>query len=199
MPRRVMKAKKGRKAPVRVQNPRQDVIVYSGPITQVGTQQLMSRLITGVTPVTAGPSGILTFKIDNDPTTYADWAPMALQYSEYRFLGTRFTYVPNFTGYSTMSTPSGASVMVVGLSRDSTMAVPANVQNALSVVPHKFGPTGSRYSLEFRMNSTYEASWKNAGAVGANCCFFINADTLSPSQVYGACVIETLVQFRNPK
>jgi hypothetical protein len=179
----------------------ESAIVYTGPVRPPPQStsvilRLFSTIFSNVTS-TVGGSVVATFS--NDPSGSADFTTLVGAYVEYRVVATKFSWVPLFSTYSTVSTAPNATTMVMGLVRDSSLTIPSTVAGVLQCQPYVFGPIMKPMSLTWRMNGTNDAIWQNTSSPGANAKVFFRSDGLSASVMYGDVVTEFLVQLRNPR
>jgi len=181
--------------------PAATAMTYRGPISpMVPGIQPITRNMTYAATISTNALGSITQGVTVAVTSLQEWSQMAALWREYRILGARMQWIPNFVGYSTTATPLLSSMAILALSRDGTIVPPTTVLNALSIAPRVVFTIGQRRSLTYRMNGPLEASFHNtdAPAVGV-ATFTLNADLLTVSAAYGTLQMDVMVQFRNPQ
>jgi len=194
------RGKKGARRGGSRMNPPVTALTYSGPISpMVPGVQPITRLLTYAATQSTNPAGSMVSQVVASVTSTTEWSQLSALWREYRILGARITWIPNFTGYSTASTPLLSSMAVLTLQRDGTIVSPTTVLTALRIGPRVVSNIASRMSLSYRMSGALEASFHNtdAPAVGV-ATFCLNSDLLTVSAAYGTLQMDMMVQFRNP-
>jgi len=194
------KSKKSRKGGNRTINPAATAMQYFGPITpMVPGIQPITRMMTYAASQSSNPAGTIAAGVTIAVTSLTEWSTISNLWREYRILGAKMKWIPNFAGYSTASTPPLSAMAVLSLSRDGTITPPTSVLLALPIAPRVVSTISSRMSLTYRMNGPLESSFHNtdAPAVGV-ATFCLNSDLLSVSAFYGTLQMDVMVQFRNP-
>jgi len=181
-------------------NPSPLALAYRGPITpNVPGMLPIVRMQTYAATISSNALGSIIANVVVAASVVSEWATMAGLYREYRILGATCKWVPNFTGYSTASTPPLSSMAVFTMSRDPSISLPATVLQALQINPRVIGNISNRLRLTYRMSGATEAAWHNTDspAVGV-ASFTLNCDLLTVSSAYGTLQMDVMMQYRNP-
>jgi len=190
----------GGKRRVNTMNPSPLALAYRGPISpNVPGAAPIVRLQTYAATISSNLGGSIVAQVVVAASVLSEWATMQGLYREYRILGARCKWIPNFTGYSTASTPPLSSMAVFSMSRDPSITAPASVLAALQTNPRVVGNISNKLSLTFRMSGSTEAAWHNTDSPGVGVATFsLNCDLLTVSSVYGTVQMDAMVQYRNP-
>lgn len=169
-------------------------IRYSGPL---GPSRDDSTVV--VMPLNASISsngtGDISGTFNNNPSSAVNWSEYSTSWGEYRVLGVRFTYIPQFSANTTVvSGFSGYHGIIYGTSS----LAPANLSEAAATGIARLWNPFRPFVREWRMSSVEQAAWVNTSspALTSN-CLTLYGQNGSFSILYGNMLIEYTIQFRS--
>jgi hypothetical protein len=165
---------------------------------------MVLRLFNYTQTVTASTTGGISLVFNNNPgysgQTSPDWGNVTSLFQEFRCLGMRLRWIPQYTTYATGNTPLLASQLVLAGTRDLSAAAPTVATGAYQVQPFKSGPIMKELQLEMRMDDAFAAGFVNTTSfTAASFGIYIVSSGLSNNGIYAQVLVEWLVQLRNPR
>lgn len=177
--------------------PKPDMLAYHGPIPSNTAETGIVATLRDIATYVSGAGGDFVSYLDNNPSGTDNWSEYSTSWSEYRVLGVRFNYVPQFSVNTTaiITAPLVHSV----LHMKSTPAV-ASFSQGLSYGDAKLGHITKPFIREWRMASAEEGTYLDTGAPSATAfTFMAYSASLTAATTYGYVFRTWLVQFRNSR
>lgn len=189
-----MRRKKGENFP-RV--PRPSVLEYKGFIPTTASEEGIVAVLRDTAAYSTGAGTAFASYLDNNPSSTDNWSEYSTSWSEYRVLGIRFEYSPQYI-VNTAAVNSAPLVHSV-LHMKSTPAI-ASYAQAVSYGDSKLGHVNRRFVREWRMASAEEGTFIDCAApAGTAFVFTAYAEGLTTALTYGVLFRTWLIQFRNPR
>lgn len=193
-----MQAKKTKKKSQNNINPKENVVVYKGPLTlPLGSQEremITTVLHYGPTALISSGAGLISVVVSDDPAGFVDWSHLSAVYDEYRVLGFTVNYMP-LNRYNTATTTIVGPIYTV-IDRDDGTALTTEAQ-ALEYESVKQVYLGKPWKREIRsMTSIEDATFITTATTVPRNWFKIVGSAMSNTITYGRYYITALVQFR---
>jgi hypothetical protein len=193
-----MQAKKNKKKNQRSITPRENVIIYKGPLKlPYGSQErelITTVLHYGPTALVSSGAGLISAVVSDDPAGFVDWSHLSAIYDEYRVLGFTVDYHP-LNQYNTATTTVVGPAYTV-IDRDDGTALTTESQ-ALEYESLKVIYLGKPWKREVRsMTSIEDASFITTATTVPRNWFKIVGTSMSNTITYGRYFISALVEFR---
>lgn len=180
------------------------MVVYRGPISisSAGQPQTIKINLKSVFTVSSNSAGF--FEVYSDtlrPSQTSEWSNYSSTWREYRVLGIRSEYVPNYdaSGFNGTgrSYQAGASAIYHGPNPAWQGAVnSSSVANTFYMDGAKPFHPCERCVLEWRMGDIEEAQFFSTSAASVVGGVYSVSGTVTPSVPFGVQYITTLVEFK---
>ena len=146
---------------------------------------------------TSNVAGVINSAFVVSPSTLNDWGDIQNDWQEYRILGFRVEYIPNYEN-SPPATTNPAGGLIIGIiDRTSTTVALSSTQQALEFEGAQYASVNKKITLESKAQGTNELAWTNITTSNywASCRFYSTPLTASTS--YGNFVVSLLVELRS--
>lgn len=180
--------------------PPAEQVVYNGPIIPrafARADRLHTVVCSYVIPVTtAAGSSVLQTNITNNPNQSAGWSVISTQFSEYRVMGMKGKYVPNFQNYvNTGNLGVNNAPIVYYVARNAGLFA-----TTLSAAFDYDGATVANSQLPktwiAKMSTSDEGAFFNCSSPTQTFGLGMYGNTFSAGTAYGYVFVDLLVQFR---
>ncbi len=177
--------------------PRTDLMLYNGVIpthnAESGTLVIMREVATLATGAGTSFNSIL----DNNPSGTDNWSEYSTSWSEYRVLGIRFEYEPQYP-VNTAAVTTAPLVHCI-LHMKSNPAI-ASYPQAFSYGDSYLGHVSRKRIMEWRMTTPEEATFVDTSSPAGTAIAYTNyAEGLTTATQYGVVFVTYLVQLRNTR
>lgn len=178
--------------------PPSSTISYSGRIPLNNAETGIVATLRRTIQVTTNGSGQFSSSQTNDPSGSDNWNEYKGIFEEYRVLGIRFEYCPNFT---VNSAAVGGGLLVHSILHTETAPAPSNISEAYSYGDARCGSVFKPFVREWKMSNVDESTWYDTnGPTGPNIrSFMIYVDQAGATIGYGVVFVTALVQFRSTR
>ncbi len=172
-------------------------LVYSGPIPTHTAESGTLVLLREVATLSTGAGTSFNSIIDNNPSGTDNWSEYSTSWSEYRVLGIRFDFRPQYS----VNTATIATAPLV----HSVLHMKANPSitsygDVFAYGDSYLGHVTKQRLSEWRMTTPEEATFVDTSApAGTAVCYTNYASGLTTATTYGIVFITYLVQFRNAR
>lgn len=167
---------------------------YSGVVSTRTAEQGIVAILRGSATYATGVGTSFNSYTDNNPSAADNWAEYAGAWSEYRVLGMKLTYAPNFV-VNTATVGSGINVHSV--LHAPTVASATTTQQAYSQGDARVGSITKPFTRTWKMSSATESAWIPTGTPAANSLAFSHSSFgLTTGLTYGIGFITYMIQFR---
>jgi hypothetical protein len=182
--------------------PATDVIKYNGPIN-VGTTLtgIVANLRETISIISSG-SGIISYIDHVDPSGSDNWSEYSTSWLEYRVLGIKYHFMPQYkVNTATTTTVIQDTPIVFCQLHSSTAPTPSSIQEAWAYSDGKKVDSLMREkSVTWRMSDTFEAEFQDTATPStAIYSVMFQGFGASNSITYGTIFISYLVQFRGTR
>jgi hypothetical protein len=177
--------------------PAASLLAYRGPIPYNASETGITTILRDEFSLSTGVGTAISANLDNNPSGTDNWSEYSTSWSEYRVLGIRFQFVPQFAvNTATVATsPFAHSVLHMKAAPSITSYGQCN-----SYGDSRFGHVTKPFSREWRMNSAEEGTYLDCSSPSLTAYVFTYyADSLTAATIYGILFRTWLVQFRNPR
>jgi hypothetical protein len=167
---------------------------YNGPITDTRADTLIALL-----PVNASVSsdviGAISGTFNNNPSSAVNWTEYSTAWGEYRVLGIKCTYIPQYSANTTVIGGfSGYHGIIHGLGAFAPTTLAEASATGVARLWYPFRP----FVREWRMSSVEEAAWvSTAGPAATSNALSLYGQGATASTLYGNTLLEYLIQFRS--
>jgi hypothetical protein len=184
-----IRARSKRSAPSRA-------ITYNGPVSTTKSMRDNTRTMTTMlryySTVTTTAGGVINTVYGNAPSSCVDWSNFANCYDEYRVLGFKVHYAPHNI-YS--KTSQNCQNIITAVDNDSGGAIAS--YNAMTAYESAaLRSVEKPFNITAKMSGVTQSTFITTAAPVANQWIKFYGDTFANSSIYGAVLIEFLVQFR---
>jgi len=172
-------------------------LVYTGVIPTSTSESGTLTLLREVATLATGAGTSFNLIVDNNPSASDNWSEYSTSWSEYRILGMRFDYRPQFT----VNTAAVATAPLVHsvLHMKSNPSI-ASFADAFSYGDTYLGHITKQRMSEWRMTTPEEATFVDCSAPAGTAVAYTNFSSgLTTATTYGYVFVTYLVQFRNAR
>jgi len=174
-------------------NPRTDVLTYSGPVNMPQEQLSVIDLVYDA-PVATGAPGTLADRLDDYPINSPDWVNVAALFAEYRVLAMRVRFVPNVTGATIGTLLYAPFVVVLDLTSNTTPLASYAIASGYAI--QRVTSLNEPWTMFHRMSGTEESTFVSTATPLIDYSFKTFATGLTASSNYGRYFIYYRCQFR---
>lgn len=178
-------------------NPRENVVIYRGPVSPPGANQERAMITTfmsaGTALLTSSAGGVINLVASNDPSVYNDWSSLQPIWDEYRVLGFKWIFMP-YNKYNRPSTTVVGPVYIVVDRDDATALTTEALAMNFESVKQKY--LGDRITMEAKMAGLNDGKFITTASPVATCWIKMYSAGLTASTDYGKYTMQALVQFR---
>lgn len=177
--------------------PPASVLSYKGIIPYNASETGITTLLRDEFSLSTGAGTAISANLDNNPSGTDNWSEYSTSWSEYRVLGIRFQFVPQYAVNTAAVATSPFAHSILHMK-----AAPAIVSygQCFSYGDAKFGHVTKPFLREWRMDSAEEGTFLDCSAPALTAyTFTYYADSLTAATIYGILFRTWLVQFRNPR
>jgi hypothetical protein len=177
--------------------PAASLLVYKGAIPYNASETGITTILRDEFSLSTGAGTFISANLDNNPSGTDNWAEYSTAWSEYRVLGIRFQFVPQYAVNTAAGATSPFAHSVLHMK-----AAPSIVSygQCNSYGDSRFSHITKPFSREWRMNSAEEATYLDCASPSLTAYVFTYyADSLTAATIYGILFRTYLVQFRNPR
>lgn len=167
---------------------------YHGKIGNLRDDNVIVLLPTNAS-ISSNGTGDISGTFNNNPSGSTNWSEYSTAWSEYRVLGVKLTYIPQFSANTTtLSGFSGYHGIIHGTAVNTPTTLPEASATGVARLWSPFRP----FVREWRMASVEEAAFvSTSGPAATSNCLTVFGTNASSSVLYGNLLIEYLVQFRS--
>ncbi len=177
--------------------PAASVLAYKGVIPYNASETGITTILRDELSLSTGVGTSISANLDNNPSGTDNWSEYSTSWSEYRVLGVRFQFVPQFAVNTAAVATSPFAHSVLHMK-----AAPSIVSysQCFSYGDSRFSHITKPFSREWRMNSAEEGTYLDCSSPSLTAYVFTYyADSLTAATIYGILFRTWLVQFRNPR
>lgn len=173
------------------------MLSYRGPIPTRTAENGAVVLLREIATLSTGAGTSFNSIIDNNPSGCDNWSEYSTSWSEYRVLGIRFEYVPQFAVNTAVVNVSPLVHCILHMKSNPAIT---SYPQAFSYGDSHLGHVCRRRLMEWRMSTPEEASFLDTNAPAGVAVAYTNyAEGLTTATQYGILFVTYLVQFRNAR
>jgi hypothetical protein len=173
------------------------VLAYKGLIPYNASETGITAVLRDEFSLSTGVGTAISANLDNNPSGTDNWSEYSTSWSEYRVLGVRFQFVPQYAVNTAAIASSPFAHSVLHMKSAPSIA---SYGQCFSYGDSRFGHINKPFSREWRMNSAEEGTYIDCSSPALTAYIFTYyADSLTAATIYGILFRTWLVQFRNPR
>lgn len=196
MPKRQRQKRKAMRSNI-PRPPSASVLAYKGLIPYNASETGITTILRDVVSLSTGVGTSVSGNLDNNPSGTDNWSEYSTSWSEYRVLGVRFQFVPQYAVNTAAVATSPLAHSVLHMKSAPSIV---SYSQCNSYGDSRFSHITKPFSREWRMNSAEEGTYVDCASPALTAYIFTYyADSLTAATIYGILFRTWLVQFRNPR
>lgn len=177
--------------------PSPSALMYKGIIPYNASETGIVAVLRDQFALSTGVGTSVSGNLDNNPSGTDNWSEYSTSWSEYRVLGIRFQFVPNF---AVNTAAIATSPLVTSVLHMASAPAIVSYSQCFSYGDSQLGHITKPSIREWRMTEVAEANFIDCSAPGlTSYVYTYYADSLTAATIYGNIFRTWLVQFRNPR
>jgi len=176
--------------------PLPSAVSYSGKIPSNTSETGTVVTLRNAFQLTTNGAGFVNSTQNADVSAFDNFSEYSTIFQDYRTLGIRYEYYPNF---AVNSASVGGGLMVHCILHTEITPSISNITEAYSYGDSRVGNVFKPWKAEWRMAATDEAEWLPVTSSGSHKAITITIDQAGASIAYGVVFVTALVQFRTTR